>query len=477
MSFLWKIVFRNILRNRRRSLMTGSAVAVGAMGMLLFGGYVAQIFAGLKTNSVQQNGHLTVFHSGYFLFGPGNPAAYGIDHYEDVMTLIADDPVIKPMINVLTPTQSVVGIAGNFSGTVDASKTFIGEGFVPSDRDRMRQWDELHTRSTKLPDHRMADGSQNRGLVGFGLARMLGLCAPLNLQGCPRMPASNDTPADSAGAADSAGSTVSSDLVALARQDAPKGAAAAQTDPRLDLLAATANGAPNVVSLAVAGVERQGVRELDDNFIAMNLGLAQELVYGRGEHKATGIVLQLKHTADMTAAQARLVSLFKQHNLDLEIKDFGDLNPFYGQVVAMFSGIFLFIALVMGTIVLFAVVNTMTMNVMERTNEIGTTRAMGVRAGGIRMQFISEGMLIGALGTALGTVLAVLVAFSVNHAGLTWTPPGNATAVPLRITMPGSAPALIFGTWIALILVATLAAAIPANRAARLSVVDALRHI
>lgn len=470
MSFLWKVVFRNILRNRRRSLMTGSAVAAGAMGMLLFGGYVAQIFAGLETGSVQQNGHLTVFHSGYFLFGPGNPAAYGIDHYEDVMTLIKDDPVLEPMINVLTPTQSVVGIAGNFSGVIDASKTFLGEGFIPSDRDRMRQWDELHTGSITLPDHRMTDEAENRGLIGFGLARMLGLCAPLKLAACPAMPATDAS-------SDRTGTGSDGKLLALARQDAAGATAGSPAGPRLDLLGATASGAPNVVSLTVAGVERQGVRELDDNFIAMDLPLAQELVYGRGEHKATGIVLQLKHTSYMTAARARLTSLFKQHDLNLEIKDFADLNPFYGQVVGMFSGIFLFIALVMGAIVLFAVVNTMTMNVMERTNEIGTTRAMGVRPGGIRMQFISEGMLIGALGTAVGTCVATVLAFAVNHAALTWTPPGNANPVPLRISMPGHPVALIVGTWIALILVATLAAAIPANRAARLSVVDALRHI
>ncbi len=470
MSFLAKIVFRNILRNRRRSLMTGSAVAAGAMAMLLFGGYVSYIFAGLETGSVQQNGHLTVFHSGYFLFGPGNPAAYGIDHYQDVMELIADDPVLKPMINVLTPTQSLVGIAGNFSGSVDASKTFLGEGFIPSDRERMRQWDEFQTRAAIAPDHRMSDADPSRGLVGFGLARMLGLCGPLQLSACPAMPA---TPGDGG---HGVRAPVDSDLVALAGQDAAKQSSPSPTSPQLDLLAATANGAPNVVSLKVAGVERQGVRELDDNFIAMNLSLAQELVYGRGEHKATGIVLQLKRSEDMPAARARLAALFKQHSLDLEIKDFGDLNPFYGQVVQMFSGIFLFISMVMGMIVLFAVVNTMTMNVMERINEIGTTRAMGVRPGGIRLQFVTEGMLIGVLGTAFGTLIGIVIALSVNHAGLTWIPPGNASPVPLRIDMFGK-PGLILGTWIVLVLVATLAALIPANRAARLPVVDALRHI
>ena len=42
---LFRIAFRNILRNRRRSLMTGSAIAVGALAMLVFGGFITYIFA------------------------------------------------------------------------------------------------------------------------------------------------------------------------------------------------------------------------------------------------------------------------------------------------------------------------------------------------------------------------------------------------------------------------------------------------
>jgi putative ABC transport system permease protein len=144
--------------------------------------------------------------------------------------------------------------------------------------------------------------------------------------------------------------------------------------------------------------------------------------------------------------------------------------------VRLFSVIFLFIALVMGVIVLFAVVNTMTMNVMERTNEIGTIRAMGVRRGGIRRQFIAEGWLIGAIGASVGAALAFMIAALVNRAGLTWVPPGNANPVPLHLAVTGS-PALVIAVWIGLVLVATVAALLPANSAARLSVVDALRHV
>ncbi len=469
MKLLLKIAFRNMLRNLRRSLMTGSAVAAGALALLLFGGFAAYIFAGLETNNVQRIGHLTVFRAGYFLLGAGNPAAYGIDHYRDVIALIERDPVVGPMINVITPTQSLVGIAGNFSGSIEASKTFLGTGLIPSNRERMRQWDEFRASAGYVPDRRMSDDDPSRGEIGVGLARVLGLCAPLGLHGCPALPAARSLSGETTAAAQR-------DLTDLAARDLAPGAQGSDPTPQIDLLAATAGGAPNVVQLAVGGAEPQGVKELDDNFVAMPLGLAQQLVYGRGEHKATGIVLQLHRSEDLPAARARLTTLFRQKRLDLEVRDFGELSPFYGQVKNMFSAIFLFIALVMGVIVLFAVVNTMTMNVMERTNEVGTIRALGVRRAGIRSQFTVEGVLIGAIGATVGAVLALAIAALINHAGLTWIPPGNATAVPLRLDVAGRT-ALVGEAWLGLAIVTTLAARLPANRAARLPVVDALRHV
>ena len=468
MSLLLKTAARNILRNSRRSFMTGSAVAAGALAMTLFGGFVSYIFAGLETSNVQRVGHLSVFRSGYFLFGSGNPAAYGIDDYRRVMDLIAQDPVIGPRLSVITPTQSLVGIAGNFSGGNQASKTFFGVGLIPSARDRMLQWDERHTGQVHRPDGRLSDDDQSRGLVGVGLARILALCGPLHIRDCPPAPARGSEPGDA--------TKPREDLVRLAELDGAPSSETKSVSPRLELLSATAGGAPNVVSLAVAGAEAQGVRELDDNFIAMHLGLAQQLVYGRGEHKATAIVLQLHRSEDMAVVRTRLERLIADDHLDLEVRDVRDLSPFYVQVVAMFGAIFIFISLVMGVIVLFAVVNTMTMNVMERTNEIGTIRAMGVRRGGVRMQFILEGALIGALGAIVGVILAVAIAALVNGAGWTWIPPGNSSPTAFKVNVLGN-PMLIASAWAVLTLVATAAALIPANRAARLSVVDALRHV
>jgi putative ABC transport system permease protein len=76
----------------------------------------------------------------------------------------------------------------------------------------------------------------------------------------------------------------------------------------------------------------------------------------------------------------------------------------------------------------------------------------------------------------VGVILAQVIALIFNAAGATWMPPGYTARTPLRVMTSGVAP-LFIEAWLGLVLMATLAAVIPANRAARLKVVDALRHV
>jgi putative ABC transport system permease protein len=73
-------------------------------------------------------------------------------------------------------------------------------------------------------------------------------------------------------------------------------------------------------------------------------------------------------------------------------------------------------------------------------------------------------------------VVACIAIALVNRSGLQWTPPGNTDPIPFQLAWP-TRPLLLFGTWLGLVLVATLATLPPANRAARSRIVDALRHV
>ena len=462
-----KIASRSILRNVRRSLMTVLAIAVGASSLVVFGEFVARVFAQLETRGVISGGHIAIYHRGYFDFGTGNPAAYGIRDYQSLLDLVANDSVLQPKINVATPIINLFGIAANFQD--EASKTFFGRGVIPADYNRMQHWDE-HGLRDFVVDANINTTDLSHGNVGVGLARILKLTKPLKLS----------AEKDASGVEEPLHGTElpKRDFTGLedSTHAGENGSDSGASVARLDLLAATAGGAPNVVTFFADKAIAQGMKEVDDSFVLMNFALSQQLLFGRGEKQAVGIVLQLHHTRDIAAVRARLEQLFREKNLNLEVRDLKELQPFYKQAVGMFSAIFMFVAVIMIVIVLFTIVNTMSMSVMERTHEIGTLRALGVERAGVMVQFILEGALLGLIGTFLGLAVGVVISEFVNHAGLMWQPPGSAFPIPLKLMTSGAAR-LFVSVGLGLSGVATFAALIPARNAGRMTVVDALGHV
>lgn len=457
------LALRNLLRNRRRSLTTLIAMAIGATSILLFGGYSRNITYGLQTATVQRIGHLQIQHKDFFLYGSGNPAAFGIVDYQRIVDVVKKDPVLAPMLNVVTPTLQISGIAGNFSAGV--SRTVMGAGTVVSDQNKMHQWNDYNSPQEQRPLS-LIGSTGNSAVVGVGVARVLQLCDSLNIPDCAKPATVSASHAPS----------TPDDIAALSAMEAsvPSRSKGAQ----IEMLATNVHGAPNVASLNVAKAELQNAKELDDIYIGLHLEQAQRLIYGNTKPQATAIVLQLQHTKQLAAAKTRLAELLATtfNGEPLEVHDFITLYPRYAQSIAMFNAIFGFIATLISAIVLFTVSNTMNMAVVERTVEIGTLRAIGLRRSGIRKLFVYEGFLLGVSGALSGIAISLLISAIINRSGLTWTPPGYVAKVPLNINVWGE-NGLLFGCAIGLIMVAVLSAFWPANRAAKMATVDALRHV
>ncbi len=455
------LALRNLLRNRRRSLATLLAMVLGLVALLLFGGYRANILYGMQTGFVQYSGHLQVQHRGWFEEGGDNPAAYAIAQPQRLIDAIRHDAVLAPMLSVVTPTLQLGGIAGQFEAGL--SRSVLATGLVATEQEQLRQWNDHGMLSYAQPLGLVGTGP-DAAVVGTGVSRRLLLC------GLPGAPACR---ADAGGPA-ATGGELPADIAALAALQAP-----AATGPRgrIELLASSESGAPNVASLQVLRANNLGVKAIDDVYLAMHLPLAQRLVYGGGPAGVTAIVVQLRHTAQMPVARARLQVLLADLAGDqpLQVLGFDTLNPIYGQTDEFMASMFGFIALLIGAIVLFTIGNTMSAAVLERTAEIGTLRAMGLRRSGIRRLFLCEALLLGLAGGALGLALALAAAAAINHSGWSWTPPGYSYAylVQVRVAEDG---ALLAGCLAGLLLVTTASAWWPARRAARMQIVDALRH-
>jgi putative ABC transport system permease protein len=127
------------------------------------------------------------------------------------------------------------------------------------------------------------------------------------------------------------------------------------------------------------------------------------------------------------------------------------------------------------------IVNTILMSVYSRIREIGVLRAYGMTQKDIRQLFTREGLIIGALGSLAGLALGALIDWYFTAKGLNIAATfGNMDfgSIPVNATLYGEwrpqsfLVGFLFGTF-----VSWLSARIPAKRAARLEPTDALRFV
>ncbi|WP_279403730.1 ABC transporter permease [Secundilactobacillus kimchicus] len=126
-------------------------------------------------------------------------------------------------------------------------------------------------------------------------------------------------------------------------------------------------------------------------------------------------------------------------------------------VLAAIAGISLVVSALM-------IIVTMYMSVSERTKEIGILRALGERKKDIRRLFTAESLLIGVFSAVLAVVVTWLIGSGLNSMlyGI------------VKYNMVQITPGNVIGTFVIALIIAFLAALLPARRASRLNPIDAL---
>jgi putative ABC transport system permease protein len=244
---------------------------------------------------------------------------------------------------------------------------------------------------------------------------------------------------------------------------------------RLTLLSATVDGAINGLDTEIVGIYTTGVRELDERSVVVRVDTAQALL---NTDRVSKLVVLLNSAADTEPVRDALLARLNSPEAassPFEIRTWSELATFYHQVRGLYSGIFGFLGLIITGLVILSAGNAMTMTVMERVREIGTLRALGTGRLRILSMFIAEGLGLGLIGGGLGLALAATLATTLSGAGIVMPPPPTFTSgIPLQIAVVGS----LYWTVLA-VMVATvgIAAVLPAARAARLHIIEALGHV
>ncbi len=411
--FNWfKIALGNIVKNRRRSFVTIFAVALGFAAVSLFRGYIHNTYEGLRESAIRGEGlaHLTIYKEGWSTEGKLDPAQYMLNKQQ--IETITKLVARDDAVILASPKLHVSGLVSN--GQV--STIFLAAGVVPDDERTIKgAWADF------------------RPITG----------APLNAE-------------------KPYGVEMATDLAAMLKLS-PGGDGV--------VMATTPDGQMNALDIEVSGVFDSGTEATNDKYMRVPYQFAQSLYE---TDSADRIVVLLESWQMTEAARTRLQGVLDEAGIQTEIKTWNEISLFYAKVRGMFDMIFMFIFSIVFVVVTMSVVNTMGMAVVERTREIGTLRAIGVKRSGISRLFATEGALLGVMGSIGGILITLLVWATIRGAELSYIPPGNSSSVPLVVDL---LPQSMLGLATFLVLLSLFAAILPARRAARLKVVDALGHV
>jgi putative ABC transport system permease protein len=229
------------------------------------------------------------------------------------------------------------------------------------------------------------------------------------------------------------------------------------------------------IALTVVGVlaPKEGSRSADpDNAILAPITTAQTKIFEGRNALGEPIVIKVNVEAvseervDAVANQITAL-LLRRHGFgpdeegDFSVTTQADLLATVQQVtniLVVFLGAIAAISLLVGGI---GIMNIMLVSVTERTREIGLRKAVGARKSDILVQFLLEAIVLSVIGGAIGIVVGVGIAKLVDASGVTQAVVSS-QAILLAVSF-SVAVGLFFGIY-------------PANRAASLNPIEALRY-
>lgn len=410
----WRLAFRNLGRNRKRNLATGSAIAFGFAGILLLAAYThrATNYLRVYTIYVVHTGHLAVFAKDGFEKFNINPAKYSLSPAAQA----AIEQALRSMPGVERFEKQIrgQGLVGN--GCI--SFPFLAQGYEPEVDRSLREHPQVREWMPKfkylLQGKSLWSYGEEAGaiLLSRGLSAALGKTRTLD-QIEPGAPMA---------------------LPDCQAASAEKKAQAAR-DANVQLLSGAWAGNLSAVDGEVAGVFTTGVAESDNSGIVAGVPLLQKLF---DTDRVTQYAVWLKDQDQLPLARAELEAKLAGVEGGTEVLSWDEerLSPYYVGTVDFLNTLILAGGLVLATIIALSVLNSATMTILERSQEIGMYRSMGFRRSHIRQLYVQESLLLSLLSLLAGTAIGLSSIHFVNSAEILYHPPGVAGGLLLVLILP-----------------------------------------
>lgn len=350
-----QIAWSNLLRNRRRTIVTLCAMFIGIAVMVFTNGFnagMAQQWGNSLIN--EQDSHLQIHHKDFYTYG-----------ISDRQLVLMNDPAAliaelrqNPHVVAVMPRISLVGLMG----TEEQSTAFYGA------------MSDLATLNAVLPDHAnqvvkgqaLSADDPNGVLVGQALAQRLGL-------------------------------GIGDDIV---------------------LLSTTIYGDQSSALVHIRGLV-QLKNDLDAENTLLVGGLSDEIRTDLLDitAEATELLVRLDDTKNTRDVTAWINQRFAARGAPWLAKPWYDEERFRF-LTGIFGGIGIVVTIILSLIVSFIISNTLLMAIFERIREVGSMRALGMENGQVYRLLYLEYLLLAGLGGLIGLAAGCVLIFIAQRTGV-----------------------------------------------------------
>jgi len=417
MKNIFKIALRNLLRYKRRTLLTSLLIILGVVMVVVFSG-ISKSFKDMMVGTITDSmlGHLQIHKKGYVSSIDNLPLHLNLNEAQiDTLKTILDDK--KNVIEAYTFRIKFGSMLSNYEQTTNIRLTAVNP--------------EMENKASPALVDRINDFTGNPN----SFVKRGELIVPENLANGLKL-------------------KIGQEVV---------------------LVANNKDGSVNGMSFSIAGIMsgltgpsgRDGYIHIDD---------AKDLlrIYG---NEINEIAIRLKDGDNLKTVNKMLTQKLQSFTSKgdkpiFELHTWAQLSPF--STIATIVDLLIYIVkIILISIVLISILNVMMMSVFERVSEIGTISAIGTLPSKILWLFVAEGLLLGFISAIVGSFISVLSLYLINIAEFHFS---FGRMQDILLTTSISTSELITVS-IIVIIISIVSSFQPAYKASKMEPVDALRHV
>jgi putative ABC transport system permease protein len=410
MNSFWLLSLKNLGRNIKRNIATGSAIAFGFAGTLYLGGYAFRTdnYLRVYTIFVAHTGHLAIFKKDGLSRYNTRPNQYSIDKQSQYQI----EGVLQGLSQIDFYERKLTGMG--LIGNGCKSFPFVASGIEVAVDQKVRSHGEL---LKWMPDLKFF-------IHGKGLWNYPEVQNPIGL---------------SQGLAKALGKTkihdeVGKEVAPIMPCDSSEVVDSFAKDANVQLLSGTWSGSMGVLDGEVVNHFTTGFDEGDNSAILISTDYLQKLF---DTENIGQYAVWLKEPGDLDEVYNLLKKNFAELKLPLDVYKWNNekLSPYYYGTVDFLDYLINFIGTVLIVVIGFSILNSVTMTVLERSQEIGMYRSIGLRKNHIQKIFLMESFWLSLISLLAGALIGGLSIFILNSAHIIYYPPGVAGGMSLLIVI------------------------------------------